>query len=281
LKIGVASTCLWKLKPEEIVRFAAENGIYSIEFWIDHLQLFENSSKKYYEGIREDLGKYGVRATVHSISWDINLCSFSKDVRDFSLKEVIKSIDIAEIIGADLIVVHPGRMSFERSGKESFLKMLVEVFSEIYKHTWKKGIKLCIENMEPLKKELLVTWQDFHDFCSRIGIDEIYITMDVAHLGSYRKVRDFYSNLSNKIMHIHISDLTNRQMHLPLGKGKLPIKRILNLLKSYNGIYNIEFFNYSSEFNFGLQKSKINNNEVIDSVKILKKITYKLKRNTK
>ena len=264
MKIGIASTCLWRYGPEELINFASKNELYSIEFWIDHLLLFDTSYKK----IAKILNRNRIIPTVHSISWDINICSFSRDVRNFSLKEIMKSIDIASELGAEIFVLHPGKMSFGRAGKGLYIDILIESFSKIYDYSRGKNIKLCIENMEPLKKELLVTPEDFLDFYDKIKCEYLYITMDIAHLGSFDKINDFYKNLYNKIVHIHVSDLNENQIHLPPGKGDLPFNKVLKLLNDkYRGIYNIEFFNYdnnpdivieSIEFLRGLHNEKLN-----------------------
>ncbi len=244
MKISVASTCLWKLTPEESIKFAEKNGLYSIEFWIDHLAQYRLN----YKDLKRLLKNAGISSTVHSISWDINISSFSKDVREFSIKEVKKSIDIASEIESELIVFHPGRMSFTAAGREVFFKILIESIISIYKYARNKGVKICIENMEPLKKELLVTEKDFETLYSRLNLEDIYITMDVAHLGSLKKVKDFYQSMKERIAHIHISDVLNENIHIPLGTGDMPFKKIIALLKDeYRGIYNIEFFNYDPE----------------------------------
>ena len=82
------------------------------------------------------------------MSWDINLCSFSKDVRTLSLKEIMKSIDIAARIEAEILVVHPGKMSFERAERELFLNILCESFMKIQDYSSNKKIRIYIENME-------------------------------------------------------------------------------------------------------------------------------------
>lgn len=262
MKIGVSSTCLWNLKPEDAIVFAVNEELYSIEFWVDHLQLYETSLKK----LHTLLEKEGIIPTVHSVSWDINLCSFSKDVRNFSIREIIRSINIACEIGAEIIVVHPGRMSFERAGRELSFDILIESFKKLYDYSNQKGLKLCVENMEPLEKELLVTCEDFLEFYSKLGEREIFITIDLAHLGSFIKIKDFFNRLSNKIIHLHISDLKHEQIHLPLGEGELPIKKILNFLSGkYEGIYNLEF--YSND-----RKAK----KVIESIRYIRNLALSL-----
>ena len=257
MKIGVASTCLWNLNPLEAVEFAKAAGIYSVEFWVDHINMYKPS----YTALRKSLKNSKIVSTVHSVSWDINISSFSKDVREFSIREICKSIDIACQIGATIVVVHPGKMSFNSPNKKVFLDLLVEAFSKILQYTMNKGVYICIENMENRPKELLITEEDFINFFSYFPGNDIYITMDVAHLGSYSRVKSFYTHLKDKIRHIHISDLTRRQIHTPIGQGNLPYKKIISFLyDNYNGIFNLEYFN-----------TKNDKSDVIESIKNLRK----------
>jgi len=166
MKIGVASTCLWNLNPLEAVEFAKTAGLYSIEFWIDHINMYHPSL----ETLRKSLKNSGIVSTVHSVSWDINISSFSKDVRDFSVEEVCKSIDIACKIGATIVVVHPGKMSFSSTNKKIFLELLIESFSKISQYSVNKGVYICIENMENRPKELLITEEDFMHFFSYLKV---------------------------------------------------------------------------------------------------------------
>ncbi len=257
MKIGVASTCLWNMPPYRAVDFAAKYEVYSIELWVDHLTQFDLSYRK----LKGLLKANSLASTVHSISWDINISSFSKEVRDFSIKEIKKSIRVASDIESEIVVLHPGKMSFTAAGKQTFFDLLIESISELYTYSKRLGVKISIENMEPQAKELIVDSDDFNQLFNSIDFKDLYITMDLAHLGSMEKIGQFYRALKDRIAHIHISDITQDTVHIPIGRGILPFDDIVKTInKHYRGIYNIEFFNLDPEAK-----------AVVESIRFLKK----------
>lgn len=243
MKLGISSTCVWNLSPKEAIHFAEKLEIYSFELWADHYFLYNDDIGTIRQAYRET----GLLPTLHASSWDLNLTSTSRGVQGFSIDQVKKSIDLALSIGAPIITIHPGRKSFFRVDAETVSRMQRDVFHELADYCARcaeKELLICIENIEPSSREVMVTEKHFQDFFSR-GDDALFITMDLAHLGNYEKITSFYGALHEKVKHIHISDLDSEEIHLPLGKGILETERILSYLDdSYNGIYSLEFYDW-------------------------------------
>ncbi len=238
MKLGISSTCVWSLSPREAIHFAEELELYSFELWADHYFLHSDDA----DTIRRSYEAAGLLPTVHASSWDLNLTSTSKEVRYFSLTQVKKSIDLAVKIGAPIITIHPGRKSFFRSDVNEIYRIQRDIFHEFSSYCGENDLLICIENIEPNAKEVMVTENDFQNFFSGID-DTLFVTMDLAHLGSYEKITSFYDALDGKVKHIHISDLNSDEIHLPLGEGILETEKIISYLSgSYNGIYSLEFY---------------------------------------
>jgi len=250
LKIGFASTSVWKLSPVTGIFFAKELEIYSFELWADHF--FMNSDN--IGEIRKAFEKTGIVPTVHATSWDLNITSISHEMRRFSMRQVRRSIDLAHEIDAHIITIHPGRKSFVREDRREISAMQKEVFHELFVYGRQKGVTVLIENIEETGKEVMVSEKDFIDFFPG-NDDELFITMDVAHLGDVKKVVSFYTALHDRIRHIHISDLNRHEIHIPMGEGILQTRDILTFLKgSYSGIFCLEVY-WDDEGGQGLKKS--------------------------
>ena len=240
MKLGVSSTCLWNLSPAEAIHFAGKLEIYSFELWADHYFLYNDDIGTIRQAYRET----GLLPTLHASSWDLNITSTSKGVQEFSINQVKKSIDLAIAIGAPIITIHPGRKSFFRVDADTVSRMQTDVFHEFAAYCARKDLLICIENIEPSSREVMVTEKDFQEFFSRVD-DALFITMDLAHLGSYEKITSFYGVLGEKVKHIHISDLDPGEIHLPMGKGLLETERIVSYLNDlYSGIYSLEFYDW-------------------------------------
>jgi sugar phosphate isomerase/epimerase len=262
MKLGISSTCVWNLSPKEAIHFAEKLEIYAFELWADHYFLHTDDV----ETIRQAYKETDLLPTVHAASWDLNLTSTSKKVRDFSITQGKKSIDLAVNIGAPIITIHPGRKSFFRSDVNDIYRIQRDVFHEFSNYCRGKDLLICIENIEPGEKEVMVTEDDFQNFFSEID-DTLFVTMDLAHLGSYEKITSFYGALGGKVKHIHISDLDSGEIHLPMGEGFLETERIISYLSgSYNGVYSLEFYDMDK-----------NGEKARQSIQYLKKYPFDLK----
>ncbi len=261
MKIGFSSTCAWNLSPTRSIAHARELGIYSFELWFDHYVFHDESVGKIRKALREN----EIVATVHASSWDINITSTSKPVREFSIEQVKKSIDLAEAIAAPLITVHPGKKSYFRARRDEIAKAQQEAFHTLFCYSEGKDVMICVENIEDTGRDVMVTEADFIDFFSKID-DDLFITLDVAHLGDLQRIEMFYSKLRERIRHIHISDLNQVELHVPMGDGILQTEAVLSLLKdTYRGIFSLEFY-----------QDDPSGNEVFNSVEYLKALGDKL-----
>ena len=83
--------------------------------------------------------------------------------------------------------------------------------------------------------------------------NDFFITLDTAHLAhSGGDIIDFFNKNKDRIINIHLSDYRShflngnlkpfRYKHLPLGKGELPIKQFIQILKKekYNELVTFE-----------------------------------------
>ncbi len=250
MKVGFASTSVWKMSPVPGILFAKELDVYSFELWADHYFMNSDSTVEIQKAFEET----GIVPTVHAASWDLNITSISGEVRRFSMRQVRRSIDLAHEIGARSITIHPGKKSFVREDRREVSVMQREVFHELFLYGREKDVTVLIENIEDTGKEVMVGEQDFIDFFSG-NDDELLITMDVAHLGDVKKVVSFYTALRDRIRHIHISDLNRHEIHIPMGEGMLQTREILTFLKgSYSGIFCLEVY-WNDAGGEGLKKS--------------------------
>jgi sugar phosphate isomerase/epimerase len=243
MKIGISSTCVWNMSPARGIRFARKAGVHSFEIWADHFFMWGESV----QNVRSALKETGLEATLHAASWDLNITSLSKDTREFSIGQVKRSLVLAREVGAAIVTVHPGRQSFSGAPADRVMGLQREVFHELQLLNGKSGPKICVENIERGPKEVMVSEEDFCVFFEGMPAG-LYVTMDIAHLETLRRVKGFYSALRGRIVHVHVSDVQRGAMHVPLGEGRLDIEEIAMYLKdTYRGIFSLEFFSEDKE----------------------------------
>lgn len=213
-----------RTNPQSVLQSLKEAGVNGIELLIS-----SNTKDEDIQIIRKMLRELDIRIfSVHqSVSTLFNI----------RLKEVSGLFQIANELSAEVVVVHISSIG-DQIFDSGYIKSLKNLENQ-YK------IKIGIENMpiNPLWLFKTYTWRE-KDFCSVVDKDKFHITFDTTHLAQTGKdIISFYKNNKNRIVNIHISDykknfLNNPLMltkgtHLPLGKGTLPIKQFLNVLKDH------------------------------------------------
>ncbi|HZE86833.1 MAG TPA: sugar phosphate isomerase/epimerase [Methylomirabilota bacterium] len=162
------------------------------------------------------------------------------------LAEVERLFEIAQILGAKIIVLHTNS-----AGKQVFDSEYVDALHSLEK---KYAIKIGFENMEKFIGSLHRghSWHQ-KKFAELMKKNDFSITFDTTHLAhSGGDIINFFKNNKDRIINIHLSDykfhILNsnlrplRYKHLPLGKGELPIGKFLSVLKKekYNGNVTLE-----------------------------------------
>jgi sugar phosphate isomerase/epimerase len=162
------------------------------------------------------------------------------------LDEINELFHIAELLGAKIIVLH-----MNSAGKQVLDK---EYVKQIHILQQKYNIQVGFENREKFVGSLHsgYGWHS-EKFANLMNNNNFQITFDTTHLAhSGGDIVSFFEKNKARIVNIHLSDYKPnwlngslrpmRYKHLPLGKGTLPMKAFLEVLKKehYNGILTME-----------------------------------------
>jgi len=156
-------------------------------------------------------------------------------------KEVEMLFKFANKFNAKVIVLHL------YSAKE-------QIYDQQYLDTLHKlqkdyGIKIGFENTQKFghifsNKKIFWKIEDFLEIIKKSGFS---ITLDTTHLADAGgDIIEFFKQSKENIINIQLSDYKFKWpvpgLHLPLGKGKLPIKEFLKVLKAsnYDGLITME-----------------------------------------
>jgi len=172
---------------------------------------------------------------------DLNPCSRNPRVAKLSLTEQLKALELARGLGIDLVVVHPGRCSSSKDPPEEYWPALLESLGLLARRARGFGITLAVENMEPRPKEILVRPIDLERLFGEIS--SLGLCLDLAHaaVGGLGMVEEFLARLGSRIRHVHISNVGDGKVHLPLDKGRLPLTpAALDFLREFRGALTLE-----------------------------------------
>ena len=186
------------------------------------------------------LESYSLKYTIHAPFMDVNIATLQDKSRLNSISQMKNSIDLANEINAEAVVVHPGLASF--LAKKYFLddvyKAADDAISKINDYSNDLGVMTTVENMPDFDAMIYTNINDLNDLLVNLDMG---MTLDIGHANHVGYSAD--EMIFDSIKHIHIHDnLGDDDTHLPLGEGNIELKRVVETLesKNYDGIYIIE-----------------------------------------
>lgn len=249
-KLYLSSMLLWSSSLEQIFDIATKYNFDGIELWAQQFETRGYSINEY-KKLKEF---YPIRTIVHSYSWDLNLASLNKGIRQASIEQTKKAIDLTTNLGGNELTVHPGRKTVnDDDDTEIYFNFLYQSLQEIYEYAKKNKIRISLEIMEKLPLELAVcektikkaTLDLFNNFC---------YTVDIAHCDTTNEIFNLADNLPN-ISKFHISNKLGNQLHTPLYNGDFNFKELLPILSNYEIPIVLEGLDKS--FNFTVLRNSI------------------------
>ncbi len=153
---------------------------------------------------------------------------------------IVRSIEVASILGAKIIVVHPiQHLNYAENQRELF-KLNVEFYKKLIPYAEKFGIKIATENMWQLNLPTKVPTDSVcsraWEFCELIdAIDSEWLVgcLDIGHASLMNaNIPEFIRELGNKrllALHIHDTNLQQDSHTLPFTQ-KIDFEPILKAL---------------------------------------------------
>lgn len=187
--------------------------------------------------IKEKIGKF--ETICHLPSGEINICALNPQVREASVAETKKLIDLAKEMGIGKVSMHPGCYAampdtYALLGQQLRTDAQESIF-DIFKHCRSNGLELCLENL-PFNEPFFQRPDEFKPFVAK-GVG---ILIDAAHaVTAGVDPNEFISVHRGNISEVHLVDGFKGKMdvHYALGAGELNYSSFLDELKkaSYNG----------------------------------------------
>ena len=215
----------------------------------DNLEFIEGLGLEYAEIVHqyphekvdaEILESFDLKYSVHSPFMDVNIAAVQEKSRNNSIEQIKESIDLANEINAEAVVVHPGLAPF--LANKYFLDKVYEFANESIKELGDYGKDLgvltTIENMPTFDGMIYQNLNDLHDLLVSLDMS---MTLDIGHANHAGYAPD--EMIFDSIKHIHAHDnFGDDDAHLTFGEGSIDLKDIFSRLeeKNYDGIYIIE-----------------------------------------
>ena len=230
MKIGASTLAGLKDKLEDSLEFIESLGLEYAEFLHQHPNEFVD--KNIFEN-------YNLKYSIHAPFMDVNIASLQKSSRLNSIEQIKSSIDLANKIDAEAVVVHPGLITFlGRNFEDEVYKLANDSIKEIGQYGEDLGVLITIENMPAFESMI---YQNINDLNELLVSLDMSMTLDIGHANhaGYGPDEMYFDS----IKHIHAHDNNgDDDSHLPLGEGNIDLKHVINTLEAnnYDGIYIIE-----------------------------------------
>ena len=188
---------------------------------------------------------YDLTYTMHAPFCSVNLASINPKLRNASLYEILNSITYASELGCELVVVHPGIVSYPRS-LQKFERIAKEnegdSFLRICEKAENEKILVCIENMPRFPPAFKEAWTGdaLVEIVDELRSRFLQVALDVGHCNTTDiPVPQMIHKFGARIKHVHIHDNDGfRETHAVVGQGSVPWRAVIEALNriGYDGL---------------------------------------------
>jgi sugar phosphate isomerase/epimerase len=242
MKICASSTLLFAYPLEEVLNIAKRLVYDGVEIW--HFHLIKTGEVEKCAKLRELAQQLGLSLSFHALSWDLNFTSKLDEVRETSLRLLEGSIDLAAELNANPVVIHPGRITIPGDSAEEYWPFLIEGVKRLTSYAQSKKINVALEVMEHIKNEFYIKPEDANRILAEVPAENLGITFDAAHVPLEIDTLDYITRI-DKVMHVHLSDLTSEKRHIALNTGDRDftelVKYVINHLQTDIAVEGMEY----------------------------------------
>lgn len=194
-------------------------------------EVYDSLNREELSTISAALKDNGLSTTMHAPYADLNPGSPERLVREATLRRFHQVMDVAEVIGPRVIVLHPGfdRWRFGES-RELWLNHSVNTWREVLKRAEEIGCTLAIENVfedEPSNLKALFEAVDspLLRHCFDVGHWNLFVKMSME---------EWFAEVGQWIAEAHIHDNSGKKDdHNAIGDGNIDFDIFFRLMAQY------------------------------------------------
>lgn len=238
---AVSSMFFHEYTTPEIFGFVSRAGLDGIEYWLETPYFWLRdlpaeevlACRKHHPEIPA--------FSVHAPILDLNPCSINPAVAEVSIQYAVRSVAIAEKLGARVLTVHPGRRTAKRPPGDADFARFEHYLSSLREAVVHNSLKISMENMEPAVNSFLCTPERVRELLD----DEpwLFFTLDTSHalVKSEKEPFRYIELCHDRLANVHLSRKEGKTLHLPLDRDPL-MESILESLRDagYNGPLTLE-----------------------------------------
>lgn len=234
MKIGASSTGFCSYSFEDVL-----DGMSKL---FDHWEIVSEGNHHLpeiattFESLKDS---YDLTYSIHAPFSDVNIASLNESIRETSVIELIRTINIAAELNIKTVTFHPGLYSFVVKGfEEKSIANAKKSLRTIDRMAQECGVRMCLENMPSMPVALGHTVEEMNRLLEGTNLP---VCIDLGHAFTCNQLDEMVEAFEGRVFNIHIHDNDgSMDQHLTIGEGKIDFESILPRLGSYSGRYIIE-----------------------------------------
>lgn len=239
------STC--SLPPDqpvaEMVAFALEHGFRALELELNETNFNPDRVETgLLPRLRQLASSRALRLGIHSPG-EANLSDASSDRRQEALARIGESVRLAAELGAETVVVHPGRVPIGSTsdGRKQAWEQNVHAIRELAMLTRGLGTSISVENLCHEKHNVAPDIHAFRLLCQEVGEELIGVTLDTNHAALVDGLEASLGAMDDIVNYIHFSsNKGTRSDHCEPAAGVVDFRPMSGFLSDFGGPVMIE-----------------------------------------
>ena len=227
-------------EPLQGLEFAVRHGFRGLEIGTAELSP-ENMDSAGRRRIRSLAEANEVALSIHFLHRDMAPASHDPVRRARHFNELIQTLGLAEDIGAEVVVVHPGFIDCpgidppqtSESQRQESMEFLAQFFAEIAPKAQNAGVVVTVENMHHVPGQVIQNYRELLALVEPLNNPAVQITLDMGHADRADGVTKAFEVFSPYLRHIHVHDSNGIRDHLEVGLGNLDFTRWSDRLQAY------------------------------------------------
>jgi sugar phosphate isomerase/epimerase len=230
---GVSSMFFHEYTSREIFSNVSKAGLDGIEYWLEtpHFWLRDLPAEEVIacRKAHPEIATFSVHAPV----LDLNPCSINPDVAEISVASTVRSLAMAQVLGAGVLTVHPGRRTAKRPPGDADIARFDHYMAKLRDAALKDTVIVALENMEPAVNSLICTPERMREVLD--AEPWLRFTLDTSHAlaASEETVMEYIDLCADRLANVHLSRAGEGRLHLPLDRSPV-IARILESLRNHH-----------------------------------------------
>jgi len=247
MKLSTSTSVYVNFPVDEAVRRVARAGFDGIDIWGGRPHVYrQDFDAQQLADLRRLLESMGLRVPSFMpafFRYPYNLSSPNEIVRQDSIDYMRVSIDNAAALGAELVLIVPGR-SLHGQSKQDALARLIKSVREVCTYARRYPLRLAIEAVNQYVSDLINSAAAACQVIDQVDYERLGIVLDTGHINLGEESMEAALSLAgDRLYQVHINDNNGRhqQNRMP-GEGTFDFERFLRLLgqHGYNGYLTAE-----------------------------------------